>query len=171
MYGRMHVCENQLGLMGSVAGAGVEGLGSEAVCALAVQASARERHTPQPPGPTSCPALVPRLFFDLGRSVVEDRTKMTKGKIEVAGERKPTAKPPFTLADIRRAIPAHCWEKSLLRSSAYLAVDVAVCALLWYAATFIPSAPTAAQFVLWPLYWFWQVRGWILGAWGRAERN
>ena len=36
------------------------------------------------------------------------------------------APPPFTLADIRNAIPAHCWQKDTWRSFSYLARDVAV---------------------------------------------
>ena len=36
------------------------------------------------------------------------------------------APPPFTLADIKAAIPAHCLVKDTWRSMAYLARDVAV---------------------------------------------
>ena len=36
------------------------------------------------------------------------------------------APPPFTLADIKAAIPAHCFVKDAWRSMAYLARDVAV---------------------------------------------
>ena len=35
-------------------------------------------------------------------------------------------RPPFTLADIKNAIPAHCWKKNAWRSMAFLARDVAV---------------------------------------------
>lgn len=35
-------------------------------------------------------------------------------------------RPPFTLADIKNAIPAHCWKKDAWRSMMYLARDVAV---------------------------------------------
>ncbi|PNW70229.1 hypothetical protein CHLRE_17g711150v5 [Chlamydomonas reinhardtii] len=78
-----------------------------------------------------------------------------------AGEKQryPAAPPTFSLGDIRKAIPAHCFEKSALRSFAHLAVDVTVCAWLWYGSTFIdhPAVPRyLAWFVLWPLYWFWQ---------------
>ena len=37
-----------------------------------------------------------------------------------------SAPPPFTLTDLRNAIPAHCWEKNAFRSMAYLALDVAI---------------------------------------------
>lgn len=46
--------------------------------------------------------------------------------------RYPTAKPQFTLADVRKAIPAHCFERSTLRSSLYLATDVLICGALWW---------------------------------------
>jgi omega-3 fatty acid desaturase (delta-15 desaturase) len=39
-----------------------------------------------------------------------------------------SAPPPFTLQDLRNAIPAHCWEKKPARSMAYLALDVAIVA-------------------------------------------
>lgn len=37
-----------------------------------------------------------------------------------------SAKPPFTLQDLRNAIPAQCWEKNVWRSMGSLFVDVAV---------------------------------------------
>ncbi|KAI8471658.1 MAG: fatty acid desaturase-domain-containing protein [Monoraphidium minutum] len=71
--------------------------------------------------------------------------------------RAPASPPPFTVGQLRRAIPAHCFERSLLRSSAYLAVDLAAAAALYYASTFIHLAPAwLAWGLLWPLYWFWQ---------------
>ncbi|GBF97029.1 hypothetical protein Rsub_09502 [Raphidocelis subcapitata] len=67
------------------------------------------------------------------------------------------AKPPFTVGDLRRAIPAHCFERSALRSSAYLAVDLAAAAALFYVSTFFDRAPALLAWgLLWPLYWFWQ---------------
>ena len=37
-----------------------------------------------------------------------------------------SAPPPFTLSDLRAAIPDECWEKDGLRSTAYLIKDVAI---------------------------------------------
>ena len=74
--------------------------------------------------------------------------------------RVPTAKPPFSLADVRRAIPPHCFQRSTLRSLSYLVVDLLAVAALGYAATWIehPAVPRSlAWLVLWPLYWFFQV--------------
>lgn len=45
-----------------------------------------------------------------------------------------SAPPPFGLADIRNAIPSHCWEKNTGRSMAYLARDVGVVAALAFGA-------------------------------------
>ena len=56
-------------------------------------------------------------------------------------KRVPTASPPFTVGSLRKAIPAHCWERSLLTSSKYLACDLAMAAGLYYFSTLIPSAP------------------------------
>jgi omega-3 fatty acid desaturase (delta-15 desaturase) len=37
-----------------------------------------------------------------------------------------SAAPPFSLADLRNAIPAHCWEKNTFKSMAHLALDVGI---------------------------------------------
>jgi omega-3 fatty acid desaturase (delta-15 desaturase) len=49
------------------------------------------------------------------------------------------APPPFTLADIRAAVPEHCWKRDTVRSFAYLARDVAVVIGLAAAAAAINS--------------------------------
>lgn len=68
---------------------------------------------------------------------------------------RPPTSPPFTVGQLRRAIPAHCFERSLLRSSSYLIVDLVAIAALYYASTFIDSAPAwLAWGLLWPLYWW-----------------
>ena len=90
--------------------------------------------------------------------------------------RVPTAPPPFTLADIRRAIPSYCFERSLVTSFAYVAYDLAIVASLAYIAIQIPTIfPTATfgpaapflQHVLWLAYWVCQgcvMTGlWVLG--------
>jgi omega-3 fatty acid desaturase (delta-15 desaturase) len=45
-----------------------------------------------------------------------------------------SAPPPFGLADIRNAIPAHCWVKDTKRSMGFLALDVAIVGALAYGA-------------------------------------
>lgn len=45
--------------------------------------------------------------------------------------------PDLTIKDLLSAIPAHCFERSALKSSAYVVVDFALVAVLAYAASFI----------------------------------
>lgn len=67
-----------------------------------------------------------------------------------------TEKPSFTVGDLRRAIPAHCFQRSLLRSSQYLALDLLAVGLLAYASSFIDDLPLVARAVAWVAYWFFQ---------------
>ena len=61
------------------------------------------------------------------------------------------------MAFLQQAIPAHCFKRSLATSMRYTFQDLAVVAVLYYASTFIDELPSAAGFLLWPLYWFFQV--------------
>ncbi len=74
--------------------------------------------------------------------------------------RQPTDKPSFTLADVRRAVPAHCFKRSLPLSLMHLGQDVAAITVLALAALYIFRAPVLLQLALWPAYWFLQVSGW-----------
>ncbi|KAG6728773.1 hypothetical protein I3842_02G190400 [Carya illinoinensis] len=70
--------------------------------------------------------------------------------LEDDGEFDPGSPPPFRLADIRAAIPKHCWVKDPWRSMSYVVRDVVVVFGL---------AAVAAYFnhwVVWPLYWIAQ---------------
>ncbi len=69
-------------------------------------------HACLPPGPGSYPSW--RLADDYWAI---HRVQTGKGLAQ---------RPPFTLADIKNAIPAHCWKKDAWRSMAYLARDVAI---------------------------------------------
>ncbi|GLI68528.1 hypothetical protein VaNZ11_012919 [Volvox africanus] len=74
-------------------------------------------------------------------------------------ERYPSSKPDFSLADIRKAIPPHCFKRSAAKSLTYLAIDVLLCALLGYASTWIDHSAVPrwlAWGLFWPAYWFWQ---------------
>lgn len=57
------------------------------------------------------------------------------------------AEPPFTLKDIREAIPSKCFKKDTFRSLSYLARDVVVVAGLAAGALAIKNP------LLWPAYW------------------
>jgi hypothetical protein len=72
--------------------------------------------------------------------------------------RLPTEKPAFTIATLRNAIPAHCFERSLTRSCAYLVADVLLVAALFGFSQLIETKfPIWLAAVAWPVYWFFQV--------------
>ncbi|MCD9641951.1 Delta(12)-fatty-acid desaturase [Datura stramonium] len=69
-------------------------------------------------------------------------------------KRVPTSKPPFTIADIKKAIPPHCFKRSLVRSLYYVAKDVILVFIFYYiAATYIQSLPSPYYYLAWPIYW------------------
>lgn len=89
--------------------------------------------------------------------------------------RQPTAPPPFTIATLRKAIPPHCFERSLLRSSLSLAVDLALAAALAaLAALGIPRIPasypaaSALRGLAWMSYW-WLQGAVCTGIWVQAH--
>ena len=61
-----------------------------------------------------------------------------------------SARPPFTLSDIRAAIPKHCWEKNSWKSVSYMLRDVAIVFGLAAGAVY------ASNPFVWPLYWLAQ---------------
>ncbi|XP_073011332.1 fatty acid desaturase DES2-like [Typha latifolia] len=80
--------------------------------------------------------------------------------------RSPTDKPPFTLGQIKKAVPPHCFDRSILRSFSYVVQDLLISGVLLYLAlNVIPSLPSPLlRYVAWPLYWVFQ--GCILtGVW------
>ncbi|KAM6552052.1 hypothetical protein CsatB_001860 [Cannabis sativa] len=74
-------------------------------------------------------------------------------------KRAPHTKPPFTLSQIKKAIPPHCFKRSLLRSFSYLFHDLLLASLFYYVATsyfhLLPNHPLAL-YLAWPLYWIFQ---------------
>ena len=88
-------------------------------------------------------------------------------------ERQPTSPPPFTIGELRRAIPARCFERSLLRSSLSLSLDLALAAALAAAALAgihrIPASPfSAVRGLLWIAYW-WLQGAVCTGIWVQAH--
>ena len=74
--------------------------------------------------------------------------------------RAETGKPPFSVATLRKAVPAHCWDRSLLYSFAYVFADLTCIAALASGTALIDCAWVPrwlAWGLLWPLYWFLQV--------------
>lgn len=61
-----------------------------------------------------------------------------------------SVKPPFTLTDIREAIPKECWEKNAWKSVSYVLRDVAIVFGLAAGAAYLNS------WLVWPLYWIAQ---------------
>lgn len=101
-------------------------------------------------------------------------TKVSQGGVVV--NRVPSARPPFTIGDIRRAIPAHCFSRPLSKSFGYLFWDLFVVSVLYYATTFIPlvsdgvfgaTLAPVLRHVLWGAYWLAQgcvMTGlWVIG--------
>ena len=63
------------------------------------------------------------------------------------GDFEPSAPPPFRIADIRAAIPKHCWIKNPWRSMNYVFRDVNVVFALIAAAVYLNT------WFFWPIYW------------------
>eukprot|EP00250_Pteridium_aquilinum_P022662 c2551_g1_i1 orf=201-1337(-) len=78
--------------------------------------------------------------------------RMSLTSEEQQGHRAPHAKPPFSVGQLKKAVPAHCFNRSLLRSFSYLVVDLMVASLFLYATTYIPSSGLLG-WVSWILYW------------------
>ncbi|XP_027063286.1 delta(12)-acyl-lipid-desaturase-like [Coffea arabica] len=71
--------------------------------------------------------------------------------------RAPYSKPPFTIGDIRKAIPPHCFKRSLLRSFSYLVHDLILVGLFYYiATTYFHLLPSPYNYLAWPIYWILQ---------------
>ncbi|KMT18193.1 hypothetical protein BVRB_2g023650 [Beta vulgaris subsp. vulgaris] len=62
-------------------------------------------------------------------------------------EFNPGSPPPFKIADIRNAIPKHCWVKNPWKSISYVVKDIVVVFTLATCASFFNI------WFLWPLYW------------------
>ncbi|PWA80376.1 fatty acid desaturase [Artemisia annua] len=92
-------------------------------------------------------------------------TKVGYEKAELAVKRVPVTKPPFELRDLKKAIPPHCFERSLVRSFLGLFRDfVIVGALYFFANNLIPMLPKPLSYVAWPVYWYLQ-GAYFLGLW------
>lgn len=96
-----------------------------------------------------------------GRSIPPS---IRKEKPDALG-RVPSEKPPFTLGQVKKAIPPHCFQRSVLRSFSYVIYDFAIAFALYYVATnYINLLPKPLSYLAWPIYGF--VQGCVLtGVW------
>ncbi|XP_047318722.1 delta(12)-fatty-acid desaturase FAD2-like [Impatiens glandulifera] len=82
-------------------------------------------------------------------------------------DRVPSSKPPFTLGEIKKSIPPHCFQRSVITSFSYVVYDLLIASFLFYAATsyihLLPGAPALSGFA-WLIYAY--VQGCVLtGFW------
>ncbi|KAL6341238.1 hypothetical protein AAG906_032356 [Vitis piasezkii] len=69
-------------------------------------------------------------------------------------QRVPHTKPPFTLGQIKKAIPPHCFQRSIPRSFSYVGYDLSLAFLFYYIATsYFSLLPSWLTYLAWPLYW------------------
>ena len=90
---------------------------------------------------------------------VQTRGSARSESKRVYEERQPTDKPPFTIGQLRKAVPERCFKRSLWRSASYLITDLAMIAGLYVASTYIDGANVSSYIrwgILWPMYWFFQ---------------
>lgn len=69
----------------------------------------------------------------------------------------PAEPPPFSVADIRRAIPEHLFERSAFWGFVHLFRDLALVAALVAANAAVQGAagvPAAVKLAVWPVYWY-----------------
>ncbi|CAL0302492.1 unnamed protein product [Lupinus luteus] len=80
-------------------------------------------------------------------------------------KRVPVAKPPFSLSQVKKAIPPHCFNRSIPRSFAYVFYDLTIVYILYYIATnYINQLPSPLPSLAWPIYW--AIQGCVLtGVW------
>ncbi|XP_006365802.1 delta(12) oleic acid desaturase FAD2-like [Solanum tuberosum] len=72
-------------------------------------------------------------------------------------ERVPSSKPPFTVGDIKKAIPPHCFQRSLIRSISYLVQDLMLVSVFYYiASSYFHLLPSPYYYLAWPIYWIFQ---------------
>ncbi|XP_004497140.1 omega-6 fatty acid desaturase, endoplasmic reticulum isozyme 1-like [Cicer arietinum] len=78
--------------------------------------------------------------------------------------RVPHTKPPFTISQLKKSIPPHCFKRSILISFSYVLHDLSISFLLYISTTYFHFLPHPFSILLWPIYWILQ--GCILtGVW------
>ncbi|KAJ6638959.1 Omega-6 fatty acid desaturase, endoplasmic reticulum [Pseudolycoriella hygida] len=91
--------------------------------------------------------------------------------VEGAPVPQPIERPQFTLTELRNAIPPHCFERSMLKSFGYLALDIVIISSLLCCSYILfeqLSLPLYCQLIGYPIYWF--VQGSVMfGIWVLAH--
>ncbi|KAF5196498.1 Delta(12)-fatty-acid desaturase [Thalictrum thalictroides] len=89
----------------------------------------------------------------------------TKKDEKEAIQRVPYTKPPFTLSQIKKAIPPHCFQRSVIRSFSYVVYDFIIAFLLYHVATtYFSLLPQPLSYIAWAIYG--AVQGCVLtGVW------
>jgi omega-6 fatty acid desaturase (delta-12 desaturase) len=101
---------------------------------------------------------------------MDDPIELSKaGYTHIDGTPKPQPipKPQFTLAELKAAVPAHCFERSMVTSFGYLAWNLLVCIVLFYAAYLlleVLSVPLVLRVPAYLAYWFVQ-GSYMAGIW------
>ncbi|PHT32968.1 Omega-6 fatty acid desaturase, endoplasmic reticulum [Capsicum baccatum] len=81
------------------------------------------------------------------------KTELKKNPLQ----RMPTSKPPFTIGDIKKAIPPHCFKRSLIRSFYYVVRDLSLVSVSYYiASTYFHLLPSPYCYLAWVAYWIVQ---------------
>ncbi|PHT67071.1 Omega-6 fatty acid desaturase, endoplasmic reticulum [Capsicum annuum] len=86
-------------------------------------------------------------------SVPSTKSEQNKNRLQ----RMPTSKLPFTIGDIKKAIPPHCFQRSLIRSFYYVARDLLLVSVFYYiATTYFHLLPSSYCYLAWLTYWIVQ---------------
>ncbi|KAG5569059.1 hypothetical protein H5410_058825 [Solanum commersonii] len=63
----------------------------------------------------------------------------------------------FFVGDIKKAIPPHCFQRSLFRSFSYLVQDLMLVSVFYYiASSYFHFLPSPYYYLAWPIYWIFQ---------------
>ncbi len=101
---------------------------------------------------------------------IEDPLELSKAgytHIDGTPRPQPISKPSFTLSELKAAVPAHCFERSMVKSFTYLAWNLFVCAALFfsgYVVLELTSMPLVLKVPAYLLYWFVQ-GSYMTGIW------
>lgn len=99
----------------------------------------------------------PKQEIRWSKSEMKEKAINGLKKISNEGDFDPSAPPPFKIAEIRAAIPKHCWVKNPWRSLSYVLRDILVVFGLMAMAFYFNS------WAFWPIYWaaqgtmFWAI--------------